>query len=151
MTFDPERVSYAELLDVYWRSFPFQFPAGPGRTRSVLVTRGADQLAEARAAKHALRRAAGERVHVEIVAGGAFWPAERMHQKFDLQRVHPELVQRLAAGDLDAFLASTAAARLNAYVAGQADETAIEDAAHELDWAYQDLLREVRRPVSASP
>ena len=110
--------------------------------RTAVLARGERQLAVAEASKRRLRRRSGERVSTEIVADGSFWPAERLHQKFNLQRVHPELVRELAAGsDLDAFLASTAAARLNAYVSGFADETALEEAARQVGWEAEDLRR----------
>lgn len=147
VTFDPRRISYAELLELYWSSFPPQLPPGPGRVRSVVVTRGERQLATAQAAKRRLRRHSGEPVYTEIVPDGTFWPAERMHQKFDLQRVHPELVESLAAGaDLDAFLASTAAARLNAYVQGFADRSVLDEVAREVDRSVEDIERLLDAP-----
>lgn len=140
VTFDPARVSYDELLDVYWNSFPFSIPPGPSRVRTAVFARGDDQLATAEASKRRLERRTGERVTVEIVAGGDFWPAERMHQKFHLQRVYPDLVSDLAGGDVDAFLSSGAAARLNAYVSGFVDASAVREAAADLGWPVEELL-----------
>lgn len=134
VTFDLRRISYRELLDEYWRSFPVSIPPGPSRTRTAVFPRGEAQRRVAEASKRRLRREIGERIPTEILPDADFWPAERMHQKFHLQRVHPELFGELAAGDVDAFLATTAATRLNAWVSGFAGEAALAEAARELGW-----------------
>lgn len=143
VTFDPRRISYEELLDVFWRSFPTSLPPGPARVRTAVLPRDDAQLAAATASKRRVRRVTGEGVYAEILPGATFWPAERMHQKFNLQRVHSELVAELAAAwpDVDAFLSSTAAARLNAYVSGFGDDAALADAARELGWDVELLRR----------
>lgn len=96
----------------------------------------------------------GEHVYTRILPEGAFWPAERMHQKFDLQRVYPDLVRELAAGSVDGndaandggdpvntFLASPAATRLNAYVSGFRHPHLLVEAGSELGWTVEDLER----------
>ena len=124
---------------------PLGLPPGPSRTRTALLPRGERQLAVARASEREVRRAAGEK-HTEILADAAFWPAERMHQKFDLQRAHRELFDELAetSGGVEAFLASTAAARLNAFVSGFAGDSALEEAAEELGWEVDELRRRLQ-------
>ncbi len=140
VTFDPRRISYDELLERYWNSFPFQLPSGPDRVRNVVIPQTEAQWSKARAAKKRLGKQSGTRVYTEIIPGGAFWPAERKHQKFDLQRMHRELVQELAAGsDVEHFLASPAATRLNAYVTGFADDAVLHEIAHELGWETEAL------------
>lgn len=145
MTYDPRRISYEELLDVFWRSFPLGLAPGPSRTRTALLPRGHRQSAAARESKRRVRRAAGEK-HTEVLDGAAFWPAEPMHQKFELQRVHRELFDELAlgSGGAEAFLASTAAARLNAFVSGFAGERALAEAAEALGWEVDDLRRRLQ-------
>jgi peptide-methionine (S)-S-oxide reductase len=150
VTFDPRRISFSELLDIYWLSFPFQIPPGPSRVQTAIISRGEAQAAAATASKRKMDLLSGERVHTRIIADGAFWPAEHMHQKFNLQRVHPDLVQHLAGhDDVDTFLASTAAARLNAYVSGFTDPSVLADAARELGWEVEDLLHRLQPPSSA--
>lgn len=141
VTFDPQRVSYQELLDVYWSHFPASLPPGPRRTRTAVFPRDEVQRSAARAAKKQLRRRIGDQVTTEIAPEATFWPAERLHQKFHLQRVHRELVAELAENfaDVDAFLATTAAARLNAYVSGFAGEEGLSEAADELGWPVEEL------------
>ncbi len=85
VTFDPRRISYRELLDEYWSSFPVAIPPGPSRARTAVFPRDDRQLEAAQESKRRLRREIGDRIPTEILAGATFWPAERMHQKFHLQ------------------------------------------------------------------
>ncbi len=148
VTFDPRRISYQTLLDEYWNSFPVAIPPGPSRTRTAVFPRGEQQRRAAEASKRRLRRKIGERIPTEILENADFWPAERLHQKFHLQRVHPELVRELAGDSgIEAFLATTAAARLNAWVSGFADEEALDEAARELGWNAEALRRRLRNGV----
>ncbi len=119
-------------------------PPGPTRTRTAVLPVGERQQAAAEASKRRVRRESGERIYTEILPEASFWPAERMHQKFNLQRVHSDFVRELASDDIDSFLASTAAARLNAYVSGFADDAAVEDAARELVWDAETLRRRLQ-------
>ncbi len=142
VTFDPRRISYEELLDEYWGSFPTWLPPGPGRVRTAVITRGETQQATVEAAKGERERRTGDPVYVEILPDAAFYPAERLHQKFYLQRSRAELVRELAQGwdgDVEAFLASTVAARLNAYLKGMAGEEALTEVAREVGWDIEVL------------
>ncbi len=108
------------------------------------MPRGTAQLQAAKESKRQLRRKTRDKVTAEILPEGAFWPAERMHQKFHFQRVHPELVGELAestGSDLDAFLASAAAGRLNAYLTGFAEESVLTAVAAEVGWELEELRR----------
>lgn len=143
VTFDPRRISYEELLAEYWSSFPTWLPPGPSRVRTAVLPRDEAQRATAERSKRELGRRTGQSVTVEVQPGAAFWPAERMHQKFHLQRTHPELVAELAGSPdaIDAFLATAAAARLNSYVSGFGDEEDLAEAARELGWDVEELRR----------
>ena len=152
VSFDPGLISYQELLEVYWGSFPATLPSGPSRARTAVFARNDSQLVIAEASKRQLRRRLGEKITTEVVPGTAFWPAERMHQKFHLQRVYPELVGELAEAfaDVDTFLASTAAARINAFVSGSADLADLEQAAAALGWETEDLVSRLDPVKTAS-
>ena len=151
VTFDPRRVSYEELLEEYWSSFPTWLEPGPGRVRTAVFPRDEAQLATAERSKRELSRRTGDPVTAEVLPGAAFWPAERMHQKFHLQRTHPELVAELAGSPdaVDAFLATTAAARLNSYVSGFGDEEDLAEAARELGWDVEELRQRLKETAAA--
>lgn len=59
------------------------------------------------------------KVFTEIVPFSSFYLAEPYHQKYRLQQV-PDLMKEFRAmyPDTDGFVASTAAARVNGYIAG---------------------------------
>lgn len=143
VTFDPRRISYSDLLEQYWQSFPTSLEPGPGRVRHAVITRGETQHEITATSKNDLEVWKGETVHVDILPEAAFWEAERMHQKFHLQRSSAELVAELAEGwpDVDAFLASKTAGLLNSYINGQAGENALAQAAEDLGWNVEELRR----------
>ena len=87
--FDPERVSYDRLLDLFFSLHdPTQVNRqGPdvGRQyRSVIFTHSAEQMAAAHAAKHRIEatRRSSKPVATIIEPAGPFWPAEEYHQRY---------------------------------------------------------------------
>ncbi len=87
LTFDPDQVSYAELLDLFFQTHdPTQVNRqGPDvghQYRSAIFFHSPEQEREAIAAKE---RAATEHrnpVATEIVPAGPFWRAEDYHQRY---------------------------------------------------------------------
>jgi len=89
LTFDPEKVSYRQLLDVFWNCHdPTQVNRqGPDiglQYRSVIFCHSAAQKAEAEASKKALDEhgALGRPVVTIIEDAPTFWLAEDYHQKY---------------------------------------------------------------------
>ena len=83
--YDPERISYEELLEIFWQSHdPTQFNRqGPDvgtQYRSAVFVHGAEQEAAAKASRDKL--ADSGRVVTEIVQAGDYWPAEDYHQQY---------------------------------------------------------------------
>lgn len=92
VVFDPDSISYAQLLDVYWRNTD---PTTPDRQfcdvgsqyRPAIFYHNEEQKRLAEAAKTALQQSrpfAGAIV-TEIVPATAFWPAEEYHQDYYLK------------------------------------------------------------------
>lgn len=117
------------------------------RTREAVLYADDAQRRAGLASRQAVARAAGEPLSTGVEPIGRFWPAEAVNQKANLQRLAPGLVWELStrAGGRDAFLASTAAAHLNAYAGGFAGEDAIAAAAEELGVAPVDLTARLPR------
>lgn len=87
--YDPTKISYEQLLDVFWKSHdPTQLNRqGPDvgmQYRSAVFYDNPEQKAAAEAAKSALQESGRFRrpVVTEITAAGPFWRAEEYHQKY---------------------------------------------------------------------
>jgi len=121
--YDPERITYAELLEVFWKEHdPARRPSCRQYAAFVFVH---DEEQE-RLARES-RRSLGRPVFTEIRTAARFWRAEDYHQKYRLRR-DPERTAALAAhfGSDRAMVDSTAAARLNGLNGGFGDRTAVE-------------------------
>jgi peptide-methionine (S)-S-oxide reductase len=117
--FDPQVISYQELLNEFW--------AGHQATRrpwsqqyASLILYANDEQKEAAIKSMAQQEAKGGRtIHTQIRALDRFYNAEGYHQKYQL-RQESLLARELLVmfpGELD-FINSTAAARVNGYLAG---------------------------------
>lgn len=89
IVFDPEKVSYAELLDVFWKNIdPFvinrQFCDSGNQYRSGLYYLNQDQEKSARLSLEHLEKTKTieKPVVTEIVAASTFYPAEEYHQDY---------------------------------------------------------------------
>ncbi|HLY07219.1 MAG TPA: peptide-methionine (S)-S-oxide reductase MsrA [Rhizomicrobium sp.] len=87
VTFDPEKVSYDRLLDVFFQNHdPTQLNRqGPDvgtQYRSVIFTHSPEQERLARAKKEALAGRFKRPIVTTIEPAPAFWPAEDYHQRY---------------------------------------------------------------------
>ena len=87
--YDPRKVSYDALLDVYWHNIDpvtkdRQFCDGGADYRTIVFTHGAAQQAAATASRAALDKTGRFKTPIvtEIVPDAAFWRAEEYHQHF---------------------------------------------------------------------
>jgi peptide-methionine (S)-S-oxide reductase len=118
LVFDKEVITFEQLLDLFWsRRTPTRAPSS--QYRSALFCHDEAQLAIARASAEKQRTQLGHAIHTELTVGKYFYSAEDYHQKWRLRR-HASLLRDLQRNyeTEAALLASTAAAKLNAYVAG---------------------------------
>jgi peptide-methionine (S)-S-oxide reductase len=86
--FDPRRVTYPQLLELFWRSHDptsgdRQGPDRGSQYRSAVFTFGPEQQAQALASRDAEQARLGDRITTEIAPAGAFWIAEPEHQQWD--------------------------------------------------------------------
>jgi peptide-methionine (S)-S-oxide reductase len=89
VTYDPQRVSYEQLLEVFWRSHdPTQVNRqGPDvgeQYRSVIFHHGPAQAAAAEASKRKQEQSGRYRrpIATRIEPAGPFWRAEEYHQRY---------------------------------------------------------------------
>ena len=85
--FDPAKVSYEKLLQVYWRSVDptvkdQQFCDHGNQYRTAIFVRGAEERKLAESTKAEVAKRLGVVIHTEIVDAGTFYPAEDYHQDY---------------------------------------------------------------------
>ncbi len=117
--FDPGRISYAELLEVFWSGHRPTSRAWSRQYMAAVFCHDETQAELARASRDRLAAELGRMIVTEIRPAGRFYRAEDYHQKYYL-RQSGELMrefQRLFPQPT-AFTDSTLAARVNGYVGG---------------------------------
>jgi methionine-S-sulfoxide reductase len=156
--YDPERVSFAELLAVFWELHDPAHQSWSVQYQNVLFFHDEEQRRQALAAKERLE-AAGTPVRTRIEPLQAFHVAEDYHQKYYL-RLNRNLARELmhAYPDPEAFRESTAAARLNGYLGGHGD---LDQLRAELDGLglapdtaqglWRTVARRVGEPAASCP
>ncbi|MBL8659294.1 MAG: peptide-methionine (S)-S-oxide reductase MsrA [Rhodospirillales bacterium] len=87
VVFDPAKVGYQTLLDVYWRNIdPFdsggQFCDRGASYRSAIFVANDEQRAAAEASKRALQQRFGQPIATDIRPAGPFYRAETYHQDY---------------------------------------------------------------------
>jgi peptide-methionine (S)-S-oxide reductase len=89
VTFDPEKVSYPQLLDVFWTvhdptQVNRQGPDYGTQYRTAIFFHSPEQEAAAKKAKQELQASGKFRAPIatEITPAGTFWRAEEYHQRY---------------------------------------------------------------------
>lgn len=93
VSFDPEEVSYDELLDIFWKTHDPTTPDRQGpdigtQYRSIIFYHDDDQKSSALSSKERLERSGilKGKITTEVVPAGRFYPAEDYHQKYNMKR-----------------------------------------------------------------
>lgn len=117
--YDPQIVSYSDLLQVFWEAHHPTSPAYSAQYKAAIFFHDAEQGRLAVETATRLEAELGRPVTTEILPATRFTRAEDYHQKYRLRR-HAEWMRQLAAiyPDPKDFTDSTAAARLNGFLAG---------------------------------
>lgn len=129
--FDPGKISYAELLELFWASHDPASEVYSRQYRNAVFYLNEVQQREAEASRQRLSEAAQHKVFLALEPAGTFFVAEDYHQKYllrkaagifqELQAIYPETAS---------LVASTAAARINGYLGCNGERDAL---AQELD------------------
>jgi peptide-methionine (S)-S-oxide reductase len=127
ITYDPAKISYQELLDVYWRNTAVSVPPWSRQYMSIIFYHNGEQKMLAEEGKAGQEKQLGKTVYVEIVPAAEFYPAEDYHQKYYLQQISGLMDElRSIYPDFEDIIDSTAAARLNGYAGGFGTPDALE-------------------------
>jgi methionine-S-sulfoxide reductase len=117
--YDPDVISYGELLDVFWQSHDPTVRPWSSQYAWIIFYHDEAQraLAEETRDREAARR--DGTIYTEITAYDGFYLAEFYHQKYRLQQVGELMDEFEAIYPVEAdFIDSTAAARVNGYLGG---------------------------------
>lgn len=127
IVFDPEVISYEELIRIFWESHNPLAAAYSQQYRSIVFFHDEEQEAIALATRDALSQELGAEVKTDLRAYENFTSAEAYHQKYYLQN-RREVFDAVKAmyPSFDGFVDSTTAARINGYVAGYGTQEQFE-------------------------
>jgi peptide-methionine (S)-S-oxide reductase len=87
VTFDPSKVSYAQLLEAFWKihdptQVNRQGPDFGSQYRSAIFTHSPEQAAQATASRDAEQTEYAKPIATQIVEAPTFYPAEDYHQRY---------------------------------------------------------------------
>ncbi len=87
VTFDPDRVGYERLLDVFWQihdptQLNRQGPDVGDQYRSAIFTHGDGQARAAAASREREQTKHARPIVTQILPAPRFWPAEEYHQRY---------------------------------------------------------------------
>lgn len=101
--YDPAKISYAKLLDIYWHDIDPTQVGGQAcdsgdEYRSMIFAHDAAQMKQAQAYKDSLQHSGlfKQPIAVQIVASGPFFPAEEKHQRFTIK--NPQYYEQYRVG-----------------------------------------------------
>jgi len=127
--YNPDLVTYSELLDVFWGSHTPSTRSFSRQYRSIIFFHNEQQQRLALDTKE--REEVDKTVFTEIVPFSKFFLAEDYHQKYYLRQVEELMVELRGRYPLEEdFTNSTVTARLNGYIGGFGTENQLE---RELD------------------
>jgi peptide-methionine (S)-S-oxide reductase len=117
--YDPDRISFAELLDVFWKNHNSLRKDRSRQYRSVLFCHDDDQMEKALKKKSEWEQILEETIQTEIASYTSFFLAEDYHQKYYLRRYKTAFqTLRDQFPNEASFVQSTLSARLNGFVKG---------------------------------
>ena len=117
--FDPERITYHQLLDVFWKSHNPASGSWSRQYMNAVFYHSEEQRRLAMASKEEVARLTGRPVRTEVVPLRSFTLAEDYHQKYILKGrdILKQEISRIYPNHQD-LVNSTAASRLNGYAGG---------------------------------
>ena len=117
--YDPLRISYHDLLKVFWNSHKPTRRPWSRQYMSVIFYHNPEQKNLAIKTSDQESKRLGKKIYTEIVPAERFYLAENYHQKYRLQ--HEKAIMRefnTMYPDFNDVVNSTAAARVNGYLGG---------------------------------
>lgn len=117
--FDPDVISYQHLLELYWDSHTPTRKGWSKQYQAFIFYHNEDQKILAEQSKQNLQQKLGKQIKTEIRPLEEFTIAEDYHQKYYLQNNTTFMSEfEKMYPDMESFIHSTAAARVNGYLGG---------------------------------
>ena len=125
--YDPGKISYEELLKVFWDSHSSTIQPWSRQYRSIVFYHSDEQYRLAVAIMRHKEAESGRTVLTEITPFSEFYPAEDYHQKYYLQQVRDLMSGlRVIYPDFGDFVDSTVVARINGFLGGHGPLESLE-------------------------
>ena len=125
--YDPGKISYEELLKVFWDSHSSTIQSWSRQYRSIVFYHDDEQRRLAVATGQHEEAKLGRAVLTEITPFSEFYPAEDYHQKYYLQQVRDLMSGlRVIYPDFGDFVDSTVVARINGFLGGHGPLESLE-------------------------
>jgi peptide-methionine (S)-S-oxide reductase len=117
--YDPARVSYEQLLEIFWKNHDPTQRAWRRQYMSAIFYHDENQKRLALETMARQEKRLNKKIQTEILPSGKFYLAEDYHQKYQLRQYRELMIEFKAIypQPID-FINSTAVARVNGYVSG---------------------------------
>jgi peptide-methionine (S)-S-oxide reductase len=140
--YDPSRISYQELLDVFWASDTPTIKPYSRQYVPAIFYHNEEQKRLALASRDRAAAKAESPIYAEVLPATRFYQAEDYHQKYWLRhRLSLMKEFRTYYPDDADLIRSTAAARVNGYVAGYGTPEALESELESLGLSAEESQR----------
>ena len=125
--YDPTKISYRQLLDVFWNSHQPIYESWSRQYLSIIFYHDEEQQRLAMETKESEEARLERAIFTEIAPFSGFYLAEDYHQKYYLGR-ESSLTEEFKAiyPAIEDFTASTAVARVNGYIGGYGELETLE-------------------------
>ena len=126
--YDENQISYEELLEIFWDNHCPESGTRGRQYASIVFYHNEDQKRLAEADREELEMASGKRIYTEVRPFEWFYLAEDYHQKYYLQ-LSRDIMKEIAGfyTNLEDFVHSPSAARLNGYIKGYGSIEQLEE------------------------
>ncbi len=131
--YDPGKISYEELLDIFWESHDPASQSWSQQYKKAIFYHDEKQKRAAEDTRAHLASSITGTIKTEILPLNEFYLAEDYHQKHIL-RGYPELMAEFRAKypAVEELISSTAVARVNGYLGGNATCDLLKSELHDL-------------------
>lgn len=135
--FDPAVISYPQLLEVFWSDHQPCRRAWSTQYKAILFYHDDAQRRAGEASRDRLASERGDRVQTELVSAGTFYRAEDYHQKYYLRSSSVGDPVRELFDSEQAFVDSTAVARLNGHFGGHVPVDGLTESMRRAGLAFE--------------